>query len=82
MDDRKDTTLKGPVNYLIRVGSKVGYCHTKVVHDNKRNIGSADWFMPIENDIETNAKPTVIFMPRKSYRIRQPPRGLIEKMNS
>ena len=42
MDDRKDTTLKGPVNYLIRVGSKVGYCHTKVVHDNKRNIGSAD----------------------------------------
>ena len=88
---------KGPVSYLVRVGSKIRYCHVdhllksnvisegnaEVVHDHKRDTRSADFFMPIDNDREPNVEPTVTSaVPQQSARIRQPPKRLIEEMNN
>ena len=73
MDDRKDNTTqqKGPVSYLVREGVRIRYCHVdhllksnvipegnaEVVHDHKGDMGSADCFMPIDNDREPNIEP-------------------------
>ena len=87
---------KGPVSYLVRVGSRVRYCHVdhllksnvlpdenpSIGHDSKRDTGSADFFMPIDNDVDAEAEPTITLVPRHSTRNRQPPRRLIEEMNN
>ena len=85
---------KGPVSYLVRVGSRVRYCHVDhllrsnviadrdgtVAHTKNRNTEAADIFMPTEDDIEINTEPTVV--PLHSTRVRRPPRRLIEEMNN
>ena len=57
MDNRKTLQQKGPVHYLVRVGSRVRYCHVdhllkrnvlpgenaKVMHGDKKDTGSADF---------------------------------------
>ena len=85
---------KGPVSYLVRVGSKIRYCHVDhllksnviadsegtVAHTKNRDTEAADIFIPTEDVIDVTAEPTVV--PRQSTRVRQPPRRLIEEMHN
>ena len=65
MDPRKDTVTKGPVSYLVRVGSRVRYCHVDHLLRSKvmpveaesaphkiddHKTGTNDVFFPIDND--------------------------------
>ena len=65
---------KGPVSYLVRVGSRVRYYHVDhllksdaitdrdgtVGHTKNRNTEAADIFTPTEDDIEVNAEPLIV----------------------
>ena len=96
MDNRKDTTTKRTSELLSKSRSRVRYCHVdhllksnvlpdenpSIGHDSKRGTGSADFFMPIDNDVEADAEPAITLVPRQSTRNRQPPRRLIEEINN
>ena len=37
--------------------------NAKIGHDNKRDIGSTDFFMPIDNDLEADVEIAITFVP-------------------
>ena len=91
---RRILQQKGPVSYLVKVGSRIRYCHVDhllksnaiadrdgaVAHIKNRDIEATDIFIPTEDDIDVMAEPTVV--PRLSTRVRRPLRRLTEEMHS
>ena len=87
---------KGPVSYLVRVGSRVRYCHadhllkTKVMPEEEARLvpnetkepQAWEYSFPIDSEVEENPDTAdTSIVPRHSTRSRQPPRRLIEEMD-
>ena len=88
---------KGPVRYLVRVGSRVRYCHvehllrTKVLDSNSNAKMQIDEQIPVELTFQTDEPEVVTNQPRtvpnstepqRSTHLRREPQRLIETMNT
>jgi len=88
---------KGPMRYLVMVGSRVRYCHvehllrTKVLDSNSNAKMQIDEQIPVELTFQTDEPEVVTNQPRtvpnstepqRSTHLRREPQRLIETMNT